>query len=100
MGVACLEFRGENFRAWLKNREIRASFLPRKFPAIRYLLGSSGINGTQIFACYCDRVLGHRYLLWLKNFAVPFLPLDPSALCHGLVVDSTFERSENFAITR
>ena len=22
-----------------------------------------------------------------------------SALCHGLVVDSTFERSENFAIT-
>ena len=22
------------------------------------------------------------------------------ALCHGLVVDSTFERSENFAITR
>ena len=23
-----------------------------------------------------------------------------SALCHGLVVDSTFERSENFAITR
>ena len=23
-----------------------------------------------------------------------------SALCHGLVVDSPFERSENFAITR
>ena len=23
-----------------------------------------------------------------------------SALCHGLVVDSTFERSENFTITR
>ena len=22
MGVACLEFRGENFRGWLKNREI------------------------------------------------------------------------------
>ena len=36
MGVACLEFRGENFRGWLKNREIRESFLPRKFPAIRY----------------------------------------------------------------
>ena len=34
MGVACLEFRGENFRGWLKNREIRESFLPRKFPAI------------------------------------------------------------------
>ena len=36
MGVACLEFRGENFRGWLKNREIRESFLPRKFSAIRY----------------------------------------------------------------
>ena len=38
MGVACLEFRGENFRRWLKNREIRESFLPRKFPAIRYFI--------------------------------------------------------------
>ena len=37
MGVACLEFRGENFCGWLKNREIRESFLPRKFPDIRYL---------------------------------------------------------------
>ena len=36
MGVACLEFRGENFRGWVKNREIRENFLPRKFPAIRY----------------------------------------------------------------
>ena len=36
MGVACLEFRGENFRGWLKNRKIRECFLPRKFPAIRY----------------------------------------------------------------
>ena len=35
MGVACLEFRGENFHGWLKNRESRESFLPRKFPAIR-----------------------------------------------------------------
>ena len=35
MGVTCLEFRGENFRGWLKNRKIRESFLPRKFPAIR-----------------------------------------------------------------
>ena len=32
MGVACLEFRGENFRGWWKNREIRENFLPRKFP--------------------------------------------------------------------
>ena len=37
MGVACLEFRGENFRGWRKNREIRENFLPRKFPAIRVL---------------------------------------------------------------
>ena len=47
------------------------------------LSGSSGINGTQIFVCYCDRVLGHRYLLWLKIFAVPFLPLDPAFLVSG-----------------
>ena len=38
MGVACLEFRGENFRGWRKNREIRESFLSRKFPAIRYMI--------------------------------------------------------------
>ena len=37
MGVACLEFRGENFRGWRENHEIRESFLPRKFPAIRYV---------------------------------------------------------------
>ena len=36
MGVASLEFRGENFRRWQKNREIRESFFPQKFPAIRY----------------------------------------------------------------
>ena len=38
MGVAGLKFRGENFRGWRKNREIRESFLPRKFPAIRVKL--------------------------------------------------------------
>ena len=26
---------------------------------VRRFFGSSGVNGTQIFACYCDRVLGH-----------------------------------------
>ena len=36
MGVACLEFRGENFHEWLKNRKICESFLPRKFHAIWY----------------------------------------------------------------
>ena len=54
--------------------------LGRDNSAQMYILRSSGINGTQIFACYCDRVLGHRYLLWLKIFAVPFLPLDPYSL--------------------
>ena len=44
MGVACLEFRGENFRGRLKNREIRESFLPRKFPAIRYAPGTNEDN--------------------------------------------------------
>ena len=38
MGVPCLEFRGENFRGWLKNGEIRKSFLPRNFLAIRYTM--------------------------------------------------------------
>ena len=28
MGVACLEFRGENFCGGLENREIRKNFLP------------------------------------------------------------------------
>ena len=43
-------------------------------------IGSSGINGTKIFVYYCDRVLGHRYLLWLEIFTVLFLPLDPTIL--------------------
>ena len=38
MGVAYLEFCGENFRGWLKNRKIRKIFLPQKFPAIRYII--------------------------------------------------------------
>ena len=31
------KFHGENFHGWLSNFEIRKSFLPRKFPAIRYI---------------------------------------------------------------
>ena len=51
MGVAYLEFRGENFRGWLKNREIRESFLPRKFSAIRYFLSNTVcIGGSSIGA--------------------------------------------------
>ena len=41
MGVAYLEFRGENIRGWLKNHEIHGSFLPRKFPAIRYCMATN-----------------------------------------------------------
>ena len=41
MGVACIEFRGENFRGWRENREICESFLPRKFPTIRYFMHST-----------------------------------------------------------
>ena len=55
MGVACLEFRGENFRGWLKNREIRESFLPRKFPAIRYSVKAyQGINQIYCICCAFD----------------------------------------------
>ena len=43
MGVACLEFRGENFRGWLINHEIRESFLPRP------LYGSSLAMSHHIF---------------------------------------------------
>ena len=33
-----------------------------------YKFESSGINGPQIFACYCDRVLSHQYLPMVENF--------------------------------
>ena len=32
MGVACLEFRGENFHRRLKNCKIHESFLPQSLP--------------------------------------------------------------------
>ena len=40
-------------------------------------LGSSGINGTLIFACRMTNGCGCKLYVWLKIFAVPFLPLDP-----------------------
>ena len=46
MGVACPEFRGENFCGWLKYHEIHESFLPRKFPIIRYWLLKSTVTGN------------------------------------------------------
>ena len=49
MGVACLEFRGENFRGWRENREIRENFLPRKFPAIRYIGGAHYVHELKFF---------------------------------------------------
>ena len=42
MSMACLESRRENFRGWLKNREIRESFSLESFP----LYGK----------CICDRI--------------------------------------------
>ena len=47
MGVACLKFR-ENFHGWMKNREIREGFLPRKFPTIRYYAYSLTLTRTHI----------------------------------------------------
>ena len=39
------------------------SFTKEHGTALLIMLGSSGINGPQIFVCYCDGVLGHQYLL-------------------------------------
>ena len=36
VSVVCQKFHGENFHGWLKNHKIHESFLPRKFPTIRY----------------------------------------------------------------
>ena len=46
------------------------------------LLGSSGINGPQICACYCDRALGHQCLLWSKILRGRFATWSPC--CYGL----------------
>ena len=54
------------------------------------LISLSGSSGPQNFACYCDRVLGHRYFLWLKNFAGPFLPLDPYSLVYQRIHNLSF----------
>ena len=37
-GYGMPKFCGENFRRWLKNREIRECFLPRKFSAVWYTM--------------------------------------------------------------
>ena len=62
MGAACLEFRGENFRGWLKNREIRE--LPQKFPATRYefFLGGGGGGGGEHHSLHS--VQAHQRLSW------------------------------------
>ena len=54
MGVACLEFCAENFCGWLKNHEIRESFLPTKFPAIRYDVDINITAFTLLRSCYCQ----------------------------------------------
>ena len=58
MGAACLEFRGENFRGWLKNRKIRESFFPRKFPAIQYVFFCGGEHHS------LHSVQAHQRLSW------------------------------------
>ena len=63
MGVACLEFHGENFRGWLKNCEIRESFLPRKFPTIRYLLFLLYHILVKFFVSLCIRTSLFRPLI-------------------------------------
>ena len=69
MGVACLEFRGENFRGWRKNREIRESFLPQKFPAIRYQLDDSG------YCCLLTLVsVGHAATMFVATRIIMDLP--------------------------
>ena len=57
MGVACLEFRGENFRGWRKNREIRESFLPpwycksRNLCAVRIRSLLATLDATKSTGC-------------------------------------------------
>ena len=52
MGVACQELRGENFRGLQKNREIRESFLPRKFLAIRYSIITIAVHNNIIIVLF------------------------------------------------
>ena len=61
MGVVRLKFRGENFRRWLKNHEIRESFLPRKFPTIRRI--------TRLLFHVRFRGLGHETSLAEYSFS-------------------------------
>ena len=44
-----------------------------------------GITTPQ-FSCVIVTGLGSGYLLWLKEFAVPFLPLDPRDACYYLSI--------------
>ena len=56
-----LEFRGENFHEWPQIHEIRESFLPRKFPAIRY------IDDTCVFRIYALIPSEARFLLGVHS---------------------------------
>jgi len=44
-------FAEENFHELASNREIHKGFLPRKFPAIRYLQGSGGLSPQKLQLC-------------------------------------------------
>ena len=82
--MACLEFRGENFRGWLKNREIRESFLPRKFPAIRYVFDRLR---RAYFAAHEIGCTGKHFFQCLLDFAIRCLPED--RLGHHLALLNT-----------
>ena len=68
MGVACLEFRGENFCGWLKNCKIRERFLPRKFPAIRYPIPLVQSLTFPVYRVYANRTQAKKII----NFSAIF----------------------------
>ena len=106
MGVACLEFRGENFRGWRKNCEIRESFLSRKFPTIQYTTYSCCPNRAkqevmsstiQSFNCRYGRSVG---TIWLTNLGCTSSDLMLST-CSNSGFGNTFScsHSDDVAVT-
>ena len=64
------------------------------YQGIRFF-GSSGINGTLIFACRMTNGCGCKLYIWLKIFAVPFLPLDPIFLSIGFIGKGTLDAAKD-----
>ena len=79
MGVACLEFRGENFRGWLKNREIR-EFSPSK------------ISRYTVLLCYYDCILyGISNLLLTVYTLVCLVLMEQTAEAWGVELREDWE---------